>query len=122
MVGMVSGARRASGAVFGRRRGGWLEPASVGVGLGLLAARVPAPPVHASSFNPPNFIRSIGGKGRAGIYAWGIQYNPVTGEMIVGDYLNYELRRFDANGNQLGYFFRSNNTGQPYSVAVDKTD
>jgi DNA-binding beta-propeller fold protein YncE len=119
---MDSWTQHASGADLASHRWLWLKVAAVAMGLALMSALVPGPPVHASSFNAPSFVRSIGGKGRAGIYAWGIQYNPVTGEMIVGDYLNYELRRFDANGNQLGYFFRSNNTGQPYSVAIDKRD
>jgi len=106
--------------VYGRWR--WLKIAASALAAGLLIGLVPAPPVHASGFNPPSFVRSIGGKGRAGVYAWGIQYNPVSNEMIVGDYLNYQLRRFDSSGNQLGYFFRSPNNGQPYSVAVDKRD
>jgi hypothetical protein len=39
--------------------------------------------------------------------------------MLVGDYLNFQIRRFDMNGNLLGSFFRPNADGQPYSISVD---
>ena len=64
-------------------------------------------------------MRSIGGDGEPAVFAWGIQYNPVSNEMLVGDYLNFQIRRYDMNGNLLGSFFRPNPDGQPYSISVD---
>jgi DNA-binding beta-propeller fold protein YncE len=84
--------------------------------LGLLVGI--APPASAV-WSPPSFVRSIGGGGEPGVYAWGIQYNSVSNEMLVGDYLNYQIRRYDANGNYIGSFWRPNANGQPYSLAVD---
>ena len=70
----------------------------------------------------PRFERSIGGQGRPGVFAWGVQYNPVTEEVLVGDYLNFKIRRYDKQGNALGDFYRPNHLGQPYSIAVDPRD
>lgn len=70
----------------------------------------------------PRFERSIGGQGRPGVFAWGVQYNPVTDEVLVGDYLNFKIRRYDEQGNALGDFYRPNPVGQPYSIAVDPDD
>ena len=73
----------------------------------------------SAAWSPPSLMRSIGGDGEPAIFAWGIQYNPVSNEMLVGDYLNWQIRRYDMNGNLLGSFFRPNADGQPYSLAVD---
>lgn len=79
---------------------------------------VPALPAQAAYY-PPAFVRSMAGEGRAGVYAWGAQYNPATDEIVVGDYLNYRVRRYDTSGNEVGSFYRGNPNGQPYSIAVD---
>lgn len=75
-----------------------------------------------ASGQQPRFLRSIGGQGRPGVFAWGVQYNPVTEEVLVGDYLNFSVRRYDKQGNPLGDFYRPNPLGQPYSIATDPTD
>ena len=64
-------------------------------------------------------MRSIGGNGRPGVFPWGVQYNPVSNEVIVGDYLNNQIRRYSPDGKILGSFYRPNSTGQPYSIGVD---
>jgi DNA-binding beta-propeller fold protein YncE len=86
----------------------------------LLGTAAPA----SAAWSPPVFDRSIGGSGLAGVYAWGLQYNPVTDEILVGDYFNFNVRRFDRDGNQLGAFGRpaTERSGQPYSLAVDPRD
>jgi DNA-binding beta-propeller fold protein YncE len=56
------------------------------------------------------------------VFSWGVQWNPVTNEILVGDYLNFQVRRYDTNGNHLGDFWRDNAYGQPYSIAVDPSD
>lgn len=81
----------------------------------------PASAVLASG-QQPRFERSIGGQGRPGVFAWGVQYNPISQEVLVGDYLNFKIRRYDKQGNALGDFYRSDPMGQPYSIAVDPND
>ena len=87
--------------------------------LALLA--LPAGPATASGWNAPSFVRTISGPGEAGVYAWGMAWNPVTNEMLVGDYWNYLIRRYDMQGHQLGTFYRpaSQRGGQPYTISVD---
>lgn len=75
-----------------------------------------------AAYTAPRYVRSIGGMGRPGVFAWGAQWNPVTNEMLVGDYLHFKVRRYDLNGNHLGDFWRDNACGQPYTVAVDPRD
>ena len=89
-----------------------------------LGGLVGAAPVNAASWTAPLFERSIGARGNASIYAWGIAKNPVTNEVIVSDYMNYQLRRYDTSGNLLGSFYRpaSQRRGHPESVAVDPRD
>jgi DNA-binding beta-propeller fold protein YncE len=88
------------------------------------AALVAAPAANGADWEPPAFERSISGTGLAPLYAWGVQHNPVTDEVLVGDYFNYKVRRFDTDGNLLGSFGRpaSERQGQPYSLAVDPRD
>src|SRR5205085_1128220 len=76
----------------------------------------------AATWTTPAFVRSIGGAGQPGVFAWGIVYNPVSNEMLVGDYLQLKIRRYDAiTGESKGDFYRTGNKGQPYSLAVNRT-
>ncbi len=56
------------------------------------------------------------------MFSWGVQYNPVSDEIIVSDYLHFKLRRYDTSGNYLGEFWRDDHVGQPYSVGIDPND
>src|SRR5262245_37058661 len=79
-----------------------------------LAPASAAPPGHT-----PRFVRTIAGPGEAGVYAWGMEYNPVSDEILVGDYWNYQIRRYDPdNGHEIGAFYRppSQYKGQPYTI------
>jgi sugar lactone lactonase YvrE len=93
---------------------------------GLLVAGILTPGVagiaSAASWQPPGFVRSLGGRGEAGVYPWGMEYNPVSDEILVGDYWNFKIRRYDrVTGRQLGAFFRAPNLrkGQPYTISVN---
>jgi hypothetical protein len=86
-----------------------------------LLVMTPIGAAQAESF-PPRFLRTIGGSGRPGDFSWGVQYNPVTNEILEGDYLNFQIRRYDLNGNHLGDFWRDDAYGQPYTIAVDPND
>jgi DNA-binding beta-propeller fold protein YncE len=80
------------------------------------------PGAGAATWATPAFARSIGGAGQPGMFAWGTQYNPVSDELLVGDYLQLKIRRFDATtGAAKGEFYRPDNKGQPYSLAVNRT-
>jgi sugar lactone lactonase YvrE len=103
------------------RRSGLVGPV---VAVALAAAVLvtgPAPGAGAATWTAPGFVRSFGGRGEAGLYAWGMAYDPVTNEVLAGDYWNFKVRRYDLNGNLLGSFFRAVNLrkGQPYSISVD---
>ena len=69
--------------------------------------------------NGPRFLRSIGGSGRPGVFAWGVCYSKFSGEIFVTDYLNFQIRVYDKQGNHLRDFYRADPDGQPYSCAVD---
>lgn len=104
---------------------GILKPVA-GLVAGLLAAAgltlvSPTAPAEAATFSVPQFVRTISGNGRPGVYPWGAQYNPVSNEVVVGDYLNNQIRRYSPEGRILGSFYRPDATGQPYSLAVHPT-
>jgi DNA-binding beta-propeller fold protein YncE len=84
------------------------------------ATGVAAPPAEAA-WSPPSFSRMISAASRPGISAWGLVYNPVTDEFVVGDYVSNQIRRFSRTGRYLGDFTNpQDNTGSIVSaVAVD---
>jgi DNA-binding beta-propeller fold protein YncE len=97
---------------------------SVLAALGTLVLPVATQPAGAAGWTAPRFLRTIAGPGEAGVYAWGMEYNPVTNEMLVGDYWNYQIRRYDMSGHEIGAFYRppSQYKGQPYTIEVDDRD
>lgn len=80
--------------------------------------------VAALTWTKPTFVRTIGARGSAGLYAWGVAYNPVTNQTLVGDYRNFQIRRFSSGGTLLGSFYRpaSSRRGVPEGLAVDPRD
>lgn len=80
-----------------------------------LVAVVPAQ--GQAAWSTPSFVRSMGGTGRAGLYAWGLAYNPVSNEVIVSDYMNFRVRRFSRDGVHLGDLPKVG--GETWSVATD---
>jgi hypothetical protein len=101
-----------------RRRGAAALALTV---LTALLVLVPALEASAAVF-PPRFLRSVGGSGRPGVFAWGTCYSPVTNLVYVTDYLNFRIRKYDLNGNPQGDFYRDQQDGQPYSCAVSPVD
>jgi tripartite motif-containing protein 71 len=87
--------------------------------VSLIGGMVATAPPAMAEWTPPSLQRSISGTGVPGIFAWGIQYNSFTNEVLVGDYLNFQIRRYDLDGNLIGSFYRTDPDGQPYSLAVD---
>ena len=65
------------------------------------------------------FRASIGARGEAGVYAWGMAYNP-RNEILVGDYWNYKIRRYDLRATSRRLLpVPGAYKGQPYSISVD---
>ncbi len=90
-----------------------------------LVAPLAIPSARAADWHVPGFVRTIAGPGEAGVYAWGMEYNPVTHEMLVGDYWNYQIRRYDPDsGHEIDAFYRppAQYKGQPYTIEVDDRD
>lgn len=93
------------------------------VALAVLLAHLVAAPTgtaHAST-DSPVFERQIGGRSYAGVYPWGIEYNPVTNTVFVGDYLNVLVREWTLDGREINAFYRppAERTGIPHSIGID---
>lgn len=101
-----------------RRLTAWLVSGVVVI-AGLVGVSVT--PAAAAGYQPPGYVRTVGGFGEAQVYAWGMEYNPVSGEILVGDYWNFQVRRYSTSGEYIGSFFRSasQRKGQPYTIAAD---
>ncbi len=85
---------------------------------------VPGKPASAA-FAAPRYSHTIGGPGHAGVYAWGAA-TAADGSILIGDYWNYSVRRFDTNGNLLQTFGSKGiglgkNNG-PHGLAVSPVD
>ena len=89
--------------------------------LATLMVLVPALEASAAVF-PPRFLRSIGGSGRPGVFAWGTCFSPFTDHIYVTDYLNFQVRVYDKQGNHAFDFYRPDQDGQPYTCAVSPID
>ncbi len=64
------------------------------------AAVLPAPAGAQVAWSAPVAERFIGGPSRAAVAPWGLARNPVTGELVVGDYLANRLRRYSVDGER----------------------
>jgi len=71
----------------------------------------------AATWSVPKFVQSMGGIGRAGIYAWGMDYNPVTREIVVSDYQNFRVRRYTQSGSWIADL--PDQKGEAWDVASD---
>lgn len=88
-------------------------------------ATVMVPPAATAAITPPTYVRTIGGPGHAGVYAWGMA-TASDGSILTTDYNNYLVRRYSPSGQLLQSFScRGNGQGctlQPYSVSVSPVD
>src|SRR5687767_12056535 len=103
------------------------HPRAIGLACfgALIAMLVVVVPTRAQTFIPPTYVGTIGQPGHAGVYAWGMA-TAQDGSLLVGDYWNYQIRRFDTEGNLLQTIgSRGGGLGQnqaPYGIAVDPND
>ncbi len=95
------------------------HPAPAGPG-----ASAAGPAARATTINPV-FERTIGGRGHAGLYAWGMA-TMRDGTILVGDYWNYRVLRYNADGTPVGTGVFINNSGNgatqyytPYGLFQD---
>jgi tripartite motif-containing protein 71 len=52
----------------------------------------------ASAAPTVTFYRSMGFSGSAGLYAYGLDYDPSDNTILVGDYWNYKVQRYSIKG------------------------
>lgn len=85
----------------------------------------------ASASTTPTYVHTIGHAGDAFVYPWGMATEPAVGgpwdgDIIVGDYNNYNVKVFQLNGAFVASFGTKGTglgqMGQPYGVAVDPND
>ncbi|HEY3240548.1 MAG TPA: NHL repeat-containing protein, partial [Acidimicrobiia bacterium] len=82
-----------------------------------------APPAGAAPVAVP--VRQVGGPGHAGLYGWGMA-TMADGSVLVGDYWNFRMLHFAADGTSLGVVVGLATQGSgatqhqsPYGIAVD---
>ncbi len=95
-----------------------------GAGAPTLASGAPQPSPKKTTISP-TFERTIGGPGHAGLYAWGMA-TMRDGTILVGDYWNYRVLRYNPDGTPVGTGVFINNSGNganqyytPYGLGVD---
>jgi DNA-binding beta-propeller fold protein YncE len=92
----------------------------------LLICLLPAMPSSgaAAPWTRPHVERIVGGPSRPGVAAWGLAYNSFTDEMLVGDYVSNQVRRYSLTGEWIADL--SNPTvsiaGVVSALAVDPRD
>jgi DNA-binding beta-propeller fold protein YncE len=85
----------------------------------------PTPSVRvAAPWTAPHVERIVGAPSRPGVAAWGLAYDPFTGEMLVGDYVSNQVRRFSWAGEWIADLKNPTVSiaGIVSAVAVDPTD
>ena len=101
----------------------WMRAVAGGLSAALLATAgvVASGSTPASAvWSPPAYVRSLGGDGVPALYTCGASSttpSPTTSSSAITS--SFQMRRYDMQGNPLGDFFREDQKGQPYSVAVD---
>ena len=102
-------------------------PARIGIRGGFaallaLSAFATAPAGMAAGFSLPFFVNQFGGPATAAVYPWGMAAEP-DGTLLVSDYDNHSVKRYDLAGDLLGTFGSAgpalSQYNQPYSVGFD---
>jgi tripartite motif-containing protein 71 len=93
--------------------------------LGLVAGALSLSAPAGAAIAAPTFERQIGFSGHAGVYAWGMA-TARDGSILVGDYWNYNIRRYSTDGRLLDTISsRGTGPGQnmaPHGLATDPND
>jgi DNA-binding beta-propeller fold protein YncE len=91
------------------------------VAVGAFAVVGVAPASPDVVWTPPQPEQVMGTASAPALAAWGLAVNPVSDEVIVGDYVSAQVRRFSPSGTYLGDFKNPNGTlgGVASALAVD---
>jgi sugar lactone lactonase YvrE len=94
--------------------------AALGTALVTTVSTLPVPAADAAV--TATWVRQVGRPGHAGLYAWGAA-TALDGSILVGDYNNYNIKRFSPSGTLLQTFGGNGSgpgqTNQPYGLGVD---
>lgn len=80
------------------------------------------------SNGPASYDTSYGFNGPAGLYAYGMDHDPTSNTVLVGDYWNYRVKRFNADGSNPRVVTTTKSKGvlggitAPYDVEADLSD
>jgi tripartite motif-containing protein 71 len=117
----------------------WHRRAALSLALatsGLTMVLASAPAAQAADTVSLVPVGQIGGSGHAGLYGWGLAYDPTDDTVLVGDYWNFRIARFNVDGTPAtpdpvttANKGSANNESadpllhqSPYGIAVDPTD
>lgn len=103
---------------------------------GLTVVLATGPAAHAADTVSLVPLRQIGQPGHAGLYGWGVAYDPTDDTVLVGDYWNFRIARYNTDGTPAGPDpVTTANKGSannedpgpllhqsPYGIAVDPVD
>jgi sugar lactone lactonase YvrE len=85
-------------------------------------------PGSGSAGGPATYSGVYGFSGSAGLYAYGMDWDSTDNTILVGDYWNYRVWRYDTDGNLIGSVSQhalggmSGGITAPYDVEADPTD
>ena len=100
--------------------------AAVIAALTLIGVAGPAPAGAAAAGPVASYVpeRVIAAPSFPGVAAWGLAYNPVSDELIVGDYVSRQVRRYTRSGVYLGDLRNAGKTigGVASALGVDPRD
>jgi len=100
--------------------------AAVIAALTLIGVAGPAPAGAAAAGPVASYVpeRIIAAPSFPGVAAWGLAYNPVSDELIVGDYVSRQVRRYTRGGVYLGDLRNAGKTigGVASALGVDPRD
>ena len=99
----------------------------IAVALAIAAACISVPSAQATA--TVTYRGSYGFSGPAGLYAYGLDFDPSDNTILVGDYWNYRVQRFTTAGawqhtypDITGPKLNGGIPSAPYDIAVDTTD
>jgi tripartite motif-containing protein 71 len=92
----------------------WTTVAAVTLAVLLVGASRPA----AAAAAPLRYDSVFGFKGPAGLYAYGVEFDETSNTILVSDYWNYRVKRFNKDTGALLNTF-AQGIGAPYDMEVD---
>jgi DNA-binding beta-propeller fold protein YncE len=97
---------------------GLVALAAVGLMVTAAAPSVVSP-ADAATAGALHYDTAFGYKGPAGLYAYGVEYDETSNTLLVSDYWNYRVKRFNLDTGALLKTFGTG-IGAPYDIEVDQ--